>query len=168
MLAGPLARTPLAPIASRFFALLRGNSEASQSARRAFAHCVVDHELPLPTVSNYSKTLDDQIRELFVNQAPLIVCVQGPLKVDFLHNNNQIPNPGQPRTIINSSNNSSGGSNPSNTSKEPICLHNTVFVGYTLHNELTRCAKEDPEQYGRYAFFFLCALGKLIFPLHVF
>lgn len=155
-LPGPLPRTPLAPIAARLFALLRGTSEASQSARRAFAHCIVDHALPLPTSSNYSSTVDSQIKELFTSSPPLIACVQGPLKVDFLHA--QTPNPGQPRSIINTTNSLSNG----NTS-EALCLHNMLFFGYTLHNELTRCQKEDPDQYGRYCFFFLCALGELPF-----
>lgn len=175
-LIGPLPRTPLASIASRLFALLRGSSEESTSARRAFAHCIVDHALPLPTSSHYSQEIDNQIKDLFsINTSPgggpVIVCVQGPLKVDFLHA--QTPNPGQARNIISPSasnksiasinNTSTPAGHPNGNSSTTLCLHDSIFFGFTLHNELTRCAREDPDQYGRFCFFYLCALGGFLF-----
>jgi hypothetical protein len=42
-------------------------------------------------------------------------------------------------------------------------LHNIIFFGFTLHNELVRCSKEYLDQYARFCYFYLCALGKNIF-----
>ena len=42
----------------------------------------------------------------------------------------------------------------------PSNLQDAVFLGYTLHNELVRCNREDKEQYGRLALFLLTTLGQ--------
>lgn len=136
----------------------------------------MDHALPLPTSSHYSQDIDDKIRSLFSgeNGGPTIVLVQGPLKVDFLHS--QTPNPGQPRNIIPASNSNksiasmaAGHPNGQNgsASSTPICLHDSIFFGFTLHNALTTCAREDPEQYARFCYFYLCALGASLASLFI-
>lgn len=144
-------KSPIAVLAGRLYALLSGSSALSAAARRCFAHAVLDHALP--NEGAYSAELDAQIREHFASSPPAVVLVQGPFRVDFI--NEDPPSPGTPKSM--STINTMGSS--LTTTSGPSSLLDVVFLGYTLHNELNRCQREDREQYAKLAFFALTSLG---------
>ena len=151
-------KSPVAALAASFFTLLSGpaDSVASTSARRCFAHALLDHPL---LASSYSSELDAQIRSHFTTASsgaggPTIVLIQGPYRVDLIHEDP--PTPGTPKSMstvhTNTSTMTAANGGPGN-------LLDAVFLGYTLHNELVRCNREDKEQYARLALFLLTSLG---------
>lgn len=147
----------MANLASAFFGLLSGGSEspASVSARRCFAHAVLDHPLPSPANANYTAEMDAQIRSHFTaTGGPTLVLIQGPYRVDFILEDP--PTPGTPKSVgtINTMSSTMTAANGG-----PANLMDAIFVGYTLHNELLRCSREDKEQFARLALFLLITLG---------
>ena len=150
-------RSPVASIATRFFALLAGESDLSVSARRCYAHAILDHTLPLKpdgqgthSVDSLNQTLDSEIKTYFTSP-PQIVLIQGPFRVDFV-----LEEPPAPSTPKSTSTFSSGLT----ALNGPTDLLDVLFTGFTLHNELLRCSKEDQDQLGRLSFFTLATLGE--------
>lgn len=149
-----ILKSPLSGIASRFFALLSGTSELSRAARRSFAHSVLDHPLPSsdgrPGDDDYTPTLDAQIQQLFGDAAPCIVLLQGAFKSDAVLDGAALATPG----TVSSLGSLSG---PQNVG--PTSLADAVFAGYAIHNEYTRCLKEDRDHAARLAWYFLVVLA---------
>lgn len=142
-------RSPLAGIARSLFTLLAGDSELSSAARRCYASAILDHP---ESNSPYSPSLDAQIREFFTSP-PHLACIQGAFKVDLIHREEPAA-PSTPKSVtpsINSSMTALSG---------PTSLLDVVFVNFTMHNELNRCAREDEEQHARLAWFALSTLGE--------
>lgn len=90
----------------------------------------------------------------------MIACIQGANKVDFLHDNQKLNGTSAPKAVGNVANSPNLVQNASaNINNGPTDLLDVLFFGWTLHNDMTRCKKEEPEQYARYCYFFLCSLG---------
>ena len=166
-------KSPLSALSNRLYALLAATSPLSSNARKCFAHAILDHVLS-PTSDDYSSSLDAQIQHFFATSPPNVVLIQGPFKVDTILEPLPIqpPSPYTPSNVNNPSPTSpnsvstfSSMSSSTSTNSGPSNLQDAIFLGYTLHNELVRCEKEDREQGEKLTYFALATLGRSIFTL---
>jgi len=81
---------------------------------------------------------------------PQLVLIQGPFKVDFV--NEEPPQPSTPKSVSTISSSLTANNGPTN-------LMDVIFAGFTLHNELLRCQREDKEQFARYSLFALTTIA---------
>lgn len=145
-------KSPAGGILLSLLEVCAADSQLSVAVRRCFAHACLDHPLGSSNSapSEYTPALDAQLKSLF-ESPPSLCLLQGPLKLDRL-----LLDPVQPGTPTSMSTVSSSVT----ALNGPTSLMDVVFMGFTLHNELVRCQKEDREQYARLGYFALATLSE--------